>query len=65
MIGFIGAAIIITLNYNQLQELTINDCLRLAPFLPELRVCSIVTDFVLLYETVTSASVARWLTLHS
>jgi hypothetical protein len=32
MIGFIGAFFTIALNCNQLQQLTINDCLRLAPF---------------------------------
>jgi hypothetical protein len=38
MIGFTGTAITNTLNYNQLQQLTINDCLRLAPFLTAVRV---------------------------
>jgi hypothetical protein len=33
MIGFPGTAITTTLNYKQLQQLTINDCLRLGPFL--------------------------------
>jgi hypothetical protein len=32
----------VTLNYNQLYQITINDCLRLAPFLPELRVSSVL-----------------------
>jgi hypothetical protein len=31
MIGFIGAAITITLNYSHLSQLTIGDCLRLVP----------------------------------
>jgi hypothetical protein len=39
--GFIGTSITITLNYNRLQQLTIGDCLRLAPFLPGLRVSSL------------------------
>jgi hypothetical protein len=34
----------ITLNYHRLQQLTISDCLRLAPSLTGLRVCSTVTD---------------------
>jgi hypothetical protein len=32
MIGFIGAAITVTLNYNHLQQLTIADCPRLVQF---------------------------------
>jgi hypothetical protein len=32
MIGFIDAFFTFSLNHNQLQQLTINDCLRLAPF---------------------------------
>jgi hypothetical protein len=32
MIGFMNSFFTITLNHNQLQQLTINDCLRLAPF---------------------------------
>jgi hypothetical protein len=40
------------------------DCLRLAPFLTGLRVSSIVTDLVLVYESATSlVSALRWLTL--
>jgi hypothetical protein len=66
MIGFTGTSITITLNYNRLQQITIDDCLRLAPFLPGLRVSYNVTDLVLIYESVTSsASVVHWLTLHS
>jgi hypothetical protein len=38
MIGFIDAFFAITLNYNHLQQLIVNDCLRLAPLLPGLRV---------------------------
>jgi hypothetical protein len=52
----------------QLQQLTINTCLRLAPFLNWTTsvFSSTVTDLVLIYESVTSsASVVRWLTLHS
>jgi hypothetical protein len=55
-------------NYSQLWQFTINDCVRLAPFLTDLRVSSLTTvsDLVLVYESVTSsASVVRWLTLHS
>jgi hypothetical protein len=66
MTGFTGTSIRITTNYNQLQQLTINDCLRLVPFLTALRVSSTVTELDLIYESVTSsASVVRWLTLHS
>jgi hypothetical protein len=66
MIGFIGTSVTITRNYNRLQQLTIDDCLRLAPFLTGLRLSSTVTDLVLIYESViSSASVVGWLTLHS
>jgi hypothetical protein len=66
MIGFIGTSTTIILNYNHLQQLTPNECLRLAPFPPGLRVSSNVTDLVMIYESVTfSASVICWLTLHS
>jgi hypothetical protein len=42
MTGFIATfTITITLNYNQLEQLTINDCLRLAPFLTGVRVSSL------------------------
>jgi hypothetical protein len=51
MIGFIGNAITTTLNYSHLEQLTINVCLRLAPFLTGLRV-STVTDLVLNYESI-------------
>jgi hypothetical protein len=57
MIRFIGTSI----------RITINDCLRLAPFLTG-RVSSLptVTYLVLIYDSVaSSASVVRWLTLHS
>jgi hypothetical protein len=40
----------IALIYNPLEQLTINDCLRLASFLTRLRVSSIVTDLVLIYD---------------
>jgi hypothetical protein len=56
MIGFIVTSITVTAN----------DYIRLAPFLTGLRVSSSVTDLVLIYESVTSsASVVRWLALHS
>jgi hypothetical protein len=42
MIVFIGTFLTITLNYNQVQQLTINDCQRLAPFLTGLRVSSLL-----------------------
>jgi hypothetical protein len=42
MIGFIDTFIHSHLKYNQLQQLTIDDCLRLAPFLTGLRVSSIL-----------------------
>jgi hypothetical protein len=54
---------ILTINYRSSQLMTV---LRLAPFLPGIRVSSIVSDLVLIYETVTSSvSVVRWLSLHS
>jgi hypothetical protein len=67
MIVFIETSITITLNYIQLQQLTINDCLRHAPFCWTAKAfSSTVTVLVLIYESVTSlASVVRWLTLHS
>jgi hypothetical protein len=54
----------------QLRLITIttahNDCLRLAPFLTGLRVSSLpLIELVLIYESVTSASVVHWLKLHS
>jgi hypothetical protein len=42
MIGFSDTSFTIYLNHNQLQQLTINDCLRLAPFLAGLRVSSLL-----------------------
>jgi hypothetical protein len=58
MFGFIGTSITITLNYSRLQQFTINDCLRLAPFFTGLRVSyslsSTVTDLFLIYESLTS-----------
>jgi hypothetical protein len=57
----------VTLNYNQLQQLTINDCLRLALFFTGLRVSSRLrmnACLVLIYDSVASSvSVVRWLTL--
>jgi hypothetical protein len=41
MIGFI-----LLYNYNKPQQLTINDCLRLAPFLTGLRVSSLLRDWL-------------------
>jgi hypothetical protein len=61
----------VILNYDHLQQLTIYDCLRLAPFLTDYdcllsSLSSTVTELVLIYESVTSsASVFRWFTLHS
>jgi hypothetical protein len=66
-IGWLDSLILLY-NYNQLWQFKINDCLRLAPFLTGLPsvFSSTVTDLVLVYESVTSsASVVRWLTLHS
>jgi hypothetical protein len=63
MTGFIGGATTITFNFTYNSS---NQCLRLAPFLHRLRMSSIVTDLVLIFESVTcSASGVRWLTLHS
>jgi hypothetical protein len=47
MIGFIGTFFTVTLNHNQLQPLTINDCLRLASFLTGLRVSSLLVCLLL------------------
>jgi hypothetical protein len=41
MIAFIGTSITTALYYNQLYQLTVDDCLRLAPFLAGLRVSSL------------------------
>jgi hypothetical protein len=64
MIGFIDTSITVSLNYSQLQQLTINDCLktRSSPYWTTSVFSSTVTDLVLIYESVTSsASVVRWL----
>jgi hypothetical protein len=51
MIGFINAFFTIPMNYNQLQQLTINDSLRLVPFCWAATVFySTVSDLVLIYE---------------
>jgi hypothetical protein len=62
-IGFIDA-----FYYNQLQHLPINllPRTRSFPYWTAIAFSSPVTDLVLIYESVTSsASVVRWLTLHS
>jgi hypothetical protein len=41
LIEFIGTFFTITLNYNQVQQLTIDDSLRLIPFLTGLLVSSL------------------------
>jgi hypothetical protein len=46
MTGFITAFFSVTLNYNQLQQLTNNDCLRLAPFLTWLLMSSLLRDLL-------------------
>jgi hypothetical protein len=64
MMGFIDTSITITVSYNG----SLNDCLRLAPFLTGLWVSSLpsVTDLLVINETVTSSAfVVLWLTLHS
>jgi hypothetical protein len=45
MAGFIGSSITVTLNYNQLQEFTFGDCLRLTAVPPELGVSSLHCDW--------------------
>jgi hypothetical protein len=67
MIGFIDTFFTITLNYNQLQQLTINGCLtRSITHWTTSVSSSTVTDFILICESVTSsASLVRWSTLHS
>jgi hypothetical protein len=42
MIGFIDTFITITRTYNQVEQLTIGDCLKLAPFLTVQRVSSLL-----------------------
>jgi hypothetical protein len=55
MIGFIGASITISLIHNLLKQLTINNCLRLAPFCYTVAVFSTtVTGLVLFHESLTS-----------
>jgi hypothetical protein len=64
MIGFIGTAITITTNYNSSQPMSVSDSLHFLLDYECLPFC--VTDLVLIYESVnSSASVVRWLTLHS
>jgi hypothetical protein len=57
MIGFIGTSITITIDYNSSQSM---------PYWTTSVFFSAVTGPVLIYESVTtSASVIRWLALHS
>jgi hypothetical protein len=67
MIGFINTSFMIILNYNQLQQLTVSDCLKLVPFCWTATVfLPLWLDLVLIDESATSsASVYRWLTLYS
>jgi hypothetical protein len=60
-------ALILQLLSTKTQQLTINGCLRLALLFMNTSVfSSTLTDLVPIYESVTSsASVVRWLTLHS
>jgi hypothetical protein len=65
MIGFIGTSITITLNYNSSHSQWLSKT-RSIPYWTTSVFSSIVTDLVLIYESVTiSASVVRWLALHS
>jgi hypothetical protein len=62
MIGFMGTFFTITINYNSPQSMTKT---RFIPYWTTSVFCSTVTDWVLIYESVTSSSSAvRWLTLH-
>jgi hypothetical protein len=64
MIGLIGTSVTITINYNSSQSVTLSDSLHSLLGYECLPSC--VTDLVLIYRPVTSsASVVRWLTLHS
>jgi hypothetical protein len=65
MVGFIGTSLQITINYDSSQSMTVYDWLHSLLDNECLPFC--VTDLVLIYyESVTSsASVVRWLTLHS
>jgi hypothetical protein len=63
MIGFIGISFAVTTNYNSSQSMTETCSI---PYWTTSTYSFAVTDFVLIYESVTSsASVVRWLTLHS
>jgi hypothetical protein len=66
MIGFIDTSTTVTLNCNQLQQLTMNllPRTRPIPYWTTNVFSSTATELVLTYESVTS-SVVRWLTLHS
>jgi hypothetical protein len=59
MIGFTGTYITIILNYNRLKQLTINFCLRLAPFLIGLRESSIL--LLLTWFRITNRSLLQFL----
>jgi hypothetical protein len=64
MTGFIGTWITITINCNSSQLMTVSDSLHSLLDYECLLFC--VTDLVLIHEPVTSsASVVRWLALHS
>jgi hypothetical protein len=67
MITFIGTSVsfpfLITINYDSSQSMTAYDLLHSLQDYECLLFC--VTDLVLNYESVTSASVVRWWTLHS
>jgi hypothetical protein len=61
MIGFIDTAITITLNYNQLYHLTINNCLGPAPFHTGLRVVSLLLWLTWFWFTTRSLLLHEWI----
>jgi hypothetical protein len=64
MIRFIGNSITITTNYNSSQSMTVSDLLHSLLDYESLLFC--VTDLHPIHESASSsASVVRWLTLHS
>jgi hypothetical protein len=65
MTGFIDTS---NINYNQLQQLTIRDCVRLAPFLTGLRASSLplwLTWFWFTHRSLLQLPLSLVLTLHS
>jgi hypothetical protein len=64
MVGFIGTYITVTTDYIAAYNQWLPKA-RSIPYWTTSVVSSTATDLVPIYELVTSASVVRWLTLHS